>query len=561
MSKQPHRSEQAGAIQWDEEFDVVVVGFGAAGACAAIEAADQGARVLVIDRFSGGGATTRSGGVIYAGGGSGAQRAAGFKDTPAMMFDYLERETGGGVDKNVLRAFCETSAGTIAWLRTLGVRIPETFYPRKTTQPPGGYGLYFSGNEKHYSDVEPFPRGHVPEGTGMSGGSLFRALKRNALERNVTVRTRCRSGRLILNSGTVEGIQVLTLTGRAPARWIHAMLFNLGMIGGIFRKILSLFERAFSASSLVHARGGVIISAGGFVYNRSLMREYAPAYAGCMPLGTPGDDGGGIVLGSAAGAALASMNSCAASRFFCPPEAFVSGLLVNMRGERFCDESLYGATLSRHISAQPEGRAYLIVDEKLHQRAGQQMKDEQRLRDVPIARVLSGEMNALVFRRAMAFVNRRINRVRSDTVSGLEKKCGLPAGSLAQTIAAHNRRCEEGAVDIFGKATSHMEKIDRPHYYAINCRLDSRLFPSPCLTLGGLKVDGCTSQVLRGDDSPIPGLYAAGRSAAGVCSRSYVSGLSLADCIFSGRNAGRNAAERAGRESSTTLTGAAHGTL
>ncbi len=52
---------------WDETFDVVVCGFGGAGACAAIEAADEGARVLVLERFEGGGATRKSGGVIYAG--------------------------------------------------------------------------------------------------------------------------------------------------------------------------------------------------------------------------------------------------------------------------------------------------------------------------------------------------------------------------------------------------------------------------------------------------------------------------------------------------------------
>jgi 3-oxo-5alpha-steroid 4-dehydrogenase len=48
--------------------------------------------------------------------------------------------------------------------------------------------------------------------------------------------------------------------------------------------------------------------------------------------------------------------------------------------------------------------------------------------------------------------------------------------------------------------------------------------------------------VLRADGDGVPGLYAAGRTAAGLCSRSYVSGLSLADCAFSGRRAGRHAA-------------------
>ncbi|GFJ96430.1 hypothetical protein Prum_100720 [Phytohabitans rumicis] len=66
---------------WDEWADVVVVGFGAAGACAAIEAAEAGASVTVVDRFDGGGATALSGGVVYAGGGTAQQRAAGVVDT------------------------------------------------------------------------------------------------------------------------------------------------------------------------------------------------------------------------------------------------------------------------------------------------------------------------------------------------------------------------------------------------------------------------------------------------------------------------------------------------
>lgn len=67
--------------------DVVIVGFGAAGACAAIEAADAGARVLILDRFSGGGASAVSGGVVYAGGGTAQQLDAGVDDSVDAMYD------------------------------------------------------------------------------------------------------------------------------------------------------------------------------------------------------------------------------------------------------------------------------------------------------------------------------------------------------------------------------------------------------------------------------------------------------------------------------------------
>jgi len=84
---------------------------------------------------------------------------------------------------------------------------------------------------------------------------------------------------------------------------------------------------------------------------------------------------------------------------------------------------------------------------------------------------------------------------------------------------------------------------DQPPYSLIDCSVRPRLFyPAPVLTLGGLVVSPESGQVLRADGSQVDGLYAAGRTAAGLCSRSYVSGLSLADCVFSGRRAGRHAA-------------------
>jgi 3-oxo-5alpha-steroid 4-dehydrogenase len=84
---------------------------------------------------------------------------------------------------------------------------------------------------------------------------------------------------------------------------------------------------------------------------------------------------------------------------------------------------------------------------------------------------------------------------------------------------------------------------DQPPFSLIDCSVRPRLaYPAPMLTLGGLVVAEDTGQVRRADGSVVPGLYAAGRTAVGLCSHSYVSGLSLADCVFSGRRAGRNAA-------------------
>jgi 3-oxo-5alpha-steroid 4-dehydrogenase len=280
------------------------------------------------------------------------------------------------------------------------------------------------------------------------------------------------------------------------------------------------------------------------VYNRQKFNEYAPAYSGCLPLGTAGDDGSGMDLGVNAGGTLSSVDVCAASRFLYPPVAFVSGLLANMDGKRFCDESLYGASISRAVTQQPERRAYLVIDSMAHRDGRLQTKREERLGS-SIVSILKGEQNHIIYRKLTTFVNLHLNRKKSDTIAGLAKKCGIPADALLRTVEAYNEQCDAGADREFGKSAGHLQRIEKPPFYAIDCRIETMMFPSTCLTMGGLKVKGLTSQAVGADGKVIPGLYAVGRSAAGICSRSYVSGFSLADCIFSGRNAGSHAAAQA----------------
>jgi 3-oxo-5alpha-steroid 4-dehydrogenase len=387
----------------EEQLDVVVIGFGGAGACAAIEAADAGARVLALERFEAGGATRRSGGVVYLGGGSTAQRETGFSDSPEQMFRYLERETAGSVPGPVLERFCEESLAQLGWLEGHGLDFPSRFFAGKATQPPDGYGVYFSGNERQLEGAGAAPRGHLPAGRGMAGGVLFGALREAALRRGVELRERSRVDRLLLEQGRVVGVEVVELSASRPLRALHRGLavasVALRQLGGVALARLERRGRRYQ----VRARGGVVIAAGGFVFNLEMMRRYAPGYARSMPLGTAGDDGAGIRLGVSVGAALEAMDSCAAWRFICPPSAFARGLLVNTRGERFCDESLYGATLARQIVAQPGGAAYLVVDAAIARQAVSEVNQE-RLRDHPLGELLGGKRAPLMFSKLNTLV-------------------------------------------------------------------------------------------------------------------------------------------------------------
>jgi 3-oxo-5alpha-steroid 4-dehydrogenase len=98
-------------------------------------------------------------------------------------------------------------------------------------------------------------------------------------------------------------------------------------------------------------------------------------------------------------------------------------------------------------------------------------------------------------------------------------------------------------VDALGKSDDMRVPLDSPPYYALDISADNKTFPCPTITLGGLKVDEHSGAVLNASGQPVGGLYAAGRCAVGVASNGYVSGLSLADCLWSGQRAGTHAAK------------------
>ena len=124
---------------WDDEADLVVAGLGGAGIAAANEALDQNLTVIGVDKTSGGGATAKSGGVFYAGGGTPIQLAAGVTDSPENMFNYLIQETGDIVKESTLRKFCDTSAENTQWLMDNGVQFDPSYYKIKTSYPGAGY--------------------------------------------------------------------------------------------------------------------------------------------------------------------------------------------------------------------------------------------------------------------------------------------------------------------------------------------------------------------------------------------------------------------------------------
>jgi len=532
---------------WDDEADLVIAGLGGAGIAAANEALEQNLTVIGIDKTTGGGATAKSGGVFYAGGGTPIQLAAGVKDSPENMFNYLIQETDNIVKESTLRKFCNTSAENTQWLLDNGVQFDSSYCKVKTSYPGAGYFLYHSDNSlvpSYMEKAEPAPRGHrgYEEGPFRPigvGGTIYYPLKKSAIKKGLKIFSQTEARSLIITSeGRVVGMKVLMLPSGKLAKKHKSLTARgemlqmllppsypgsnlLQLIGGLFIKRAQRIEQNHRQVKYIKAKMGVCLSTGGFIFNRSMVKEYAPKYYDGMPLGTPNDQGSGIRLGQSVGGKTQHMDRVTAWRFLNPPLAFAQGIVVNKNGQRFCNEMVYGATLGDAMCESNGGKAYLILDETLFQEAKKQAKQ------------------SLPFQRDMARMLMFFNAKKKANLIDLAKVYSLPADILSQEVEKYNEAARSDLPCEFGKASSDIKELNSP-FYIMDISIDSKLAPLTTLTLGGLMVNEETGEVLNQENAEIKGLYAAGRTAVGVCSNIYVSGLSIADCIFSGRRIGQH---------------------
>jgi 3-oxo-5alpha-steroid 4-dehydrogenase len=517
---------------------VLVVGFGAAGACAAIEAADAGAEVIVTDRFGGGGASAKSGGVVYAGGGTRFQKTAGYDDSPDAMYEYLRLEVGDAVSSATLRDFCERSVEMIEWLEAHGVEFDSTVPPCKTSYPADGYYLYFSGNEtvKEYAGKHaPAPRGHRVKGAGLSGAMLFRALRKSVHAEGARVITQSSVRRLVIDnsSGAVLGAELWQFEKDSSAarrhrrlsRWAERMYYPAPSVSDVLGRRALAVELNEASPRMVRARGGVILSTGGFIFNREMVARHAPSYLKNFRLGTSGCDGSGIRLGQSVGGESARLERISAWRFINPPLAWARGMIVDANGSRFCNEEVYGAKLGYEMCEHHNGKAWLVIDSKIRADA--------------VREALHG--NLWGFQSVPALVLTYAGAKRSASIEDLARRIGADPAVLVRDWQTYNHAAQSGD-DPLGKSRDLLHRLDTPPFYALDISADKRVFPCAALTLGGLRVDETDGSVRAGDSATVPGLYAAGRAAVGIASNHYVSGLALADCVWSGRRAGRSAA-------------------
>lgn len=470
---------------WDHEADVVVAGYGIAGVCAAISAAESGADVLVLERTgSWGGAAALAGGFVYLGGGTATQLACGFDDSPANMATFLTAAMGPGADAAKIAAYCTGSVEHHDWLVERGVRFRPSFYGQPGWEPPTDDGLQYTGGENaapFNTLATPAPRGHVPQmdnkQTGVRGGGymLMQPLAETAIARGVRAEYDMRVQTLITDT-----------TGR----------------------VAGLMVRQYGHELAVRARRGVVLATGSFAYNQDMVAAYAPRILGRPAASIEEHDGRAIRMAQALGADLAHMDATEVA-IFCDPQLMARGILVNGRGQRYVQEDTYPGRIAQHTLLLNDDQAFLVLDQAAYEAA------------------VAAPTATPQLRRSLNWV--------CETVEELETEMGLPKGSLQSTVELHNRHAKNGQDPVLGKKAEWTRPIESP-LAAIDLRGQTGGF-----TLGGLRTS-LHGEVLHVSGSPTPGLYAAGRATSGLAAWGYASGISLGDSSFFGRRAGTAAA-------------------
>jgi fumarate reductase flavoprotein subunit len=392
------------------DCDVLVVGAGGAGMAAAIEAADRGASVTVLEAGQRpGGSTALSGGVFYAAGTS-VQRAAGVEDDVERMYRYYMTFNRWNLEPWLIRRFCEESAPTLEWLISLGVDYPVE-------------GLYISG-------MDDAPRGHHSHGSGVE---FFERLLGAASARGVAIHCGVRVESLIEEEGRVAGIRAQGAAMRA---------------------------------------GAVVLATGGYGANRALLAELNPRVAAqdarwSFYFGGETSRGDGIAMGRAVGGEVVGAGRLlvnASPGFsrdvadFHPPWL----VFVNRDGQRFMDETAPYAIAGHRIEDQPGGLCFAIFDEPTRAASPSRHPFADKLGVGDYA--YSGDRLAEEARKGRV--------IKADTLEELAERAGIGFAGLAGTIAGYNDDVRVGSDRRFFKQGS-LSPIETAPFYAAEVRAAS----------------------------------------------------------------------------------------
>lgn len=476
-------------VNWDGQYDVVVVGFGGAGAVSAITAAKAGAKVLIVEKAPEGheGGNTRYCGQMYVYGNG------NYENTMA----YYKALSG---NHEIPEALLEVYVKNITNMSDV---VAETFDLNKEDFVDA---VGFQGAGSYSPEYPELPGAESitlmsTHDTGISDGYLWGIMKQRVTENadNIDVWYESPAVGLIQDpgNGTIIGVEV---------------------------------ERGGKTLN-VRANNGVVMACGGFENNPEMIETYL-GLTNTVASGTLYNTGDGVEMAMEVGAKMWHMHvyegmgglgsttvKTASGRVeyytsYMPPCNSGSAIMVGGDGSRFVNESV----TTRHGHVQ-KGNEYV---------------NPQYPSDMYL--VLSNKNYQTAMAYGVAIPADYEYTYSGNTLEELAAASGMNAETLAATIKSFNAHATAGTTDEFGRAGVTMEAFpEEGPYYAV------KMFPVMLNTQGGAMRNE-NAEVLGQDGNPIPHLYSAGEF-GGICAHQYQGGGNIAEVIIFGRLAGENAAK------------------
>ena len=503
--------EKAPVEDVEATYDVVVLGGGGAGLTASITAAQNGAKVILVEK-----AGSLGGNTLIAGQGFNAcdpERQANTEMSEALLGQlksYLDLDPADfGAFAEVLETVKGQINDYIASGSTTLFDSPElhmlhTYMGGKRTgldgtviEPDLELARTFATNAldalewaesigAQWNDTTSTILGAMwPRSHGLANGNVITILTDAAKANGVEIVTDTRANELIVENGKVVGVKATTSEG---------------------------------ANVTLHANSGVVLATGGFSANAPMVVEYNnywPGLSDTMPsTNAPTITGDGIVMAKAVDADLVGMGFAQLMPSSHPVDgSLFSGIwgsaetqvFVNKEGKRYVNEYAERDVLSKAALAQTDGIFYIICDNKIAKNAD------------------------------VAGMEAKGNVVVADTLEELAEKLGIPADTFVETIERYNSFVDAQKDDDFGKPLFG-EKIDEAPFVA------TPRSPSLHHTMGGVKIDTNT-HVISTEGNVIDGLYADGEVTGGLHAGNRLGGNAMTDFLVFGRIAGENAAK------------------
>ena len=503
------------AVRFDDDYDVVVVGYGYAGGIAAIEAHDAGARVLLIDKMA------EPGGISVCS--YGAMRSA--RDGDAA-FRYLKQTNGGRTPDDVLRVLAHGMTRIEGYMRKLAEVNGAVVSPRDkfANYPFDGYDVFYQTLIEEVPNFDPAQT--YPHVRGAPGGA--RVFK--TLEDNVSAR----------------GIEVWLA---APARHL---------ITGASRTVHGVEVERNDGVRRVKARRAVVLACGGFESNEEMKQQYwqmRPVLAAT----TNSNTGDGIRMAQSLGARLWHMWHYHGSYGFQHPDypyairmkrlpdwipgregtavVQMTWIVVDGKGARYMNECPPYMQDTSHRPMElfdpvtqsfPRIPSCVIFDEvgRRRYRIGAPTRND------PDASYDWSEDNSREIESGLI--------KKAETIAELAGLLGVDPATLEETVERWNQFCADGRDADFGRPAGTMMRIRRGPFYG------GQVWPVVSNTQGGPE-HNARQQIIDVGGNPIPRLYAAGEMGSGW-GHLYLSGGNLAECLVTGQVAGREAAALEGWE-------------